>query len=127
MTDIKSAIETLENALKGAFIVPSECALVGTDIISICLETLKDREQILLDAENDAYSRGVLAGIELSKNENSNACGKVLAELKSAKVNNIPCDSAEEAIGIRKGLTYAIDIINQKITDLIEEQAKQHK
>lgn len=46
------------------------------------------------------------------------AWDEVLNELKSAKVNNIPCDSAEEAIGIGKGLTYAIDIINQKLAEI---------
>lgn len=38
---IEEEIEILENALKGALLVPSECAFVNTQIIKICLDTLK--------------------------------------------------------------------------------------
>lgn len=41
---IKEEIEILENALKGALLVPSECGFVSTQVIKICLDTLKTYE-----------------------------------------------------------------------------------
>lgn len=41
---IEEEIKILENALSGALLVPSECAFVSTEIIKICLETLKTYE-----------------------------------------------------------------------------------
>ena len=41
---IEEEIKILENALSGAFLVPSECAFVSTEIIKICLDTLKTYE-----------------------------------------------------------------------------------
>lgn len=117
---IKSAIETLENALKGALLVPSECAFVGTDIISICLETLKDREKILLDAENDAYSRGVLAGIELGKNEYSKAWSEVLNELEEERAFEDSLGNDEAVVE----LDMCIRIINQKLAEIEERRGK---
>ena len=41
---IEEEIKILENALSGALLVPSECAFVSTEIIKICLDTLKTYE-----------------------------------------------------------------------------------
>ena len=41
---IDEEIEILENALRGALLVPSECAFVDTQIIKICLDTLRTYE-----------------------------------------------------------------------------------
>lgn len=41
---IEEEIKILENALSGALLLPSECAFVNTEIIKICLETLKTYE-----------------------------------------------------------------------------------
>lgn len=107
---MKEQINELENALQGALMHENECAFVHTSIIKICLDTLNDREQILLDAENDAYSRGVLAGIELGKIENKNACKEALEKqiakevrarvLKEIKERSV-CFQGEETFGKR--------------------------
>lgn len=41
---IEEEIKILENALSGALLVPSECTFVSTEIIKICLDTLKTYE-----------------------------------------------------------------------------------
>lgn len=41
---IKEEIKILENALSGALLVPSECTFVNTEVIKICLDTLKTYE-----------------------------------------------------------------------------------
>lgn len=74
--------------------------------------TLKDREQIILDAEDDAYSRGVLAGIELGKNENSNAWSEVLNELQHTR------SASSETFN--QGIMVAEQIINQKLAEIEE-------
>lgn len=50
---IEEEIEILENALSGALLVPSECAFVNTQVIKICLDTLKTYEswELLIEYE----------------------------------------------------------------------------
>lgn len=44
MNKIEDEIALLENALKGALLVPSECTFVSSEIIKTCLDTLKTYE-----------------------------------------------------------------------------------
>lgn len=43
---------------------------------------------------------------------------EVIDKLLRTELSDISCDSAEEAIGIGKGLTYAIEIIRQNIAEV---------
>lgn len=64
---IDEKIIVLENALQGALLVPSECTWVGTDVIKMCVDTLKCYKswELLIrhEVEKEAYQQGKIDAI----------------------------------------------------------------